>query len=805
MKASFLQRLGAVAALAGSLAVVNAANIVWVTDNTPEGFSGPVSGFPEANWLRLLTNNHRVQSFNPPNDPGLLTAEHIAALNTNDLIIIGRSINSAAFQGTLHPPQWNVEITKPIICINAYIVRNVRLGWCTGGTLPDGTPTPVTAVDLNDPATAFLFDTVTMNGNTTAYPYDEALGRNISQIVEGPVAGGRILATASYVDLGGTARTSPIIMEWPAGVAVRGGADVLGGYRLYISGGDREPNGGSVPQAGSEIYTPTGETLFMNAVELALAGGQVPGDPTWPVGFRQQPLSVTVNENEAVSFTAIVTGAPPKTLQWQRDDGAGGWTNIPLATGSYVAIPRVTPADNGAQFRLTVQNSFSGATSEVATLTVITDTTAPEVIGVNTPANFTNVIVRFSEKVVITDTLNFLSDNLLIRDMRVDASGSNVVLTVDPIQPGGVYALGVEGLNDLAATPNTLAATNLTVLAPVLSCGYIRGDYFQNVTTASVDDLIAHPKFPGNVDETIYYASFNSRSGYAETYGLRMWGWFVPPTNGNYTFYIRSDDHSRLYISSNEDPANKTIVAIQNGANVEYTNTAGGTPRFGTVQNMVGGQRYYMEALLREGTGGDYITVVAKAEGEPWPVSTVPATVNPIPGDWFCSYADPNGVAITITNQPQSVTAPPGTPATFTVGADIRPLNYRGYARYQWQKDGVDIPGATAATYSIAATTPADRGTYTCVIRVPTLTVTSEAATLDSLVTPTIGVPSLSGGVISFEVPTVAGPEYIIQYSDTLPALNWLPLTNAPGTGVPLLIYDTVTANPQRFYRVRVE
>jgi hypothetical protein len=284
-----------------------------------------------------------------------------------------------------------------------------------------------------------------------------------------------------------------------------------------------------------------------------------------------------------------------------------------------------------------------------------------------------------------------------------------------------------------------------------------------------------------------------------------MWGWFVPPTNGNYTFYIRSDDHSRLYVSSNDDPANKVIVAIQNGANVEYTNTAGGTPRFGTVQNLVAGQRYYMEALLREGTGGDYVTVVAKAEGEPWPDSTVPATVNPIPGDWFCSYADPNGVFITITNQPQSSTSQPPAAASFTVGADIRPVSYRASVRYQWQKDGVNIPGATGATYTIAATTAADRGSYQCVITVPTLSVTSQAATLGGLVEPVIGAPALNAGVISFEVPTVAGPEYRIQYSDVLPAVSWTELTNAPGTGAPLMIYDVVTGRVQRFYRVRVE
>jgi hypothetical protein len=35
---------------------------------------------------------------------------------------------------------------------------------------------------------------------------------------------------------------------------------------------------------------------------------------------------------------------------------------------------------------------------------------------------------------------------------------------------------------------------------------------------------------------------------------------------------------------------------------------------------------------------------------------------------------------------------------------------------YQWQKNGVNIPGATAAAYNIPSVSAADTGTYVCVI-----------------------------------------------------------------------------------------
>lgn len=54
-----------------------------------------------------------------------------------------------------------------------------------------------------------------------------------------------------------------------------------------------------------------------------------------------------------------------------------------------------------------------------------------------------------------------------------------------------------------------------------------------------------------------------------------------------------------------------------------------------------------------------------------------------------------------ITLSPQSQTIHLGDPATFTTAAD-------GASAYQWQRNGVDIPGATSTSYTLPATTMAD-------------------------------------------------------------------------------------------------
>jgi len=70
----------------------------------------------------------------------------------------------------------------------------------------------------------------------------------------------------------------------------------------------------------------------------------------------------------------------------------------------------------------------------------------------------------------------------------------------------------------------------------------------------------------------------------------------------------------------------------------------------------------------------------------------------------------PEYAAPTFTLQPVAQTVVLGNAATFTAAATGYPL-----PTLQWQKNGEDLPGVTGGTYTIAATTMSDAGTYTAV------------------------------------------------------------------------------------------
>jgi len=464
---------------------MRAASILWVSDAPPDiGFSGAQLELTDGGFVRLLQGaGHKVERYdNPESNATLLTPEEIARINTNDLIIIGRATASGQFQEG-QGDQWNTNIIKPLICMSPYLLRTLadtanRMGWFTGGNLPDSAvPTVVTAANPADPAVDFVLGGVEMVGNSTADPYDELLDRNTSHITDPVVPGGRVLLTATFPTEGNEAveATGNVIADFPAGTSVRSDLNVLAGYRMFFAGGSRE--GASAPNAiplytGRETLTPTGESIFLRAVELALRSGVPPtNNPAQPMVITRQPVNTTLGEGGSARFAVRTTGAAPRTLQWQRDTGDGvSFTNITGAQTTFSAsaytLSPVGRGDNGARFRVIASNANNSVTSTVVALTVVADTAAPVPVSAASVSGAT-IDINFDE--VIDNALGAFQDPA---NYRVNAGqpavtvatpradGKSVVLSLDaPV--GATFTVTVARLSDLRG--NAISATGVTV------------------------------------------------------------------------------------------------------------------------------------------------------------------------------------------------------------------------------------------------------------------------------------------------------------------------------------------------------
>ncbi len=262
-------------------------------------------------------------------------------------------------------------------------------------------------------------------------------------------------------------------------------------------------------------------------------------------------------------------------------------------------------------------------------------------------------------------------------------------------------------------------------------------EVFSGITGGTVFDLTNSLAFPdGATSSSVITGLFETASNVADNYGQRLRAVLVAPFDGNYTFYIASDDQSVLYLSTDENPANKRLIAAEPQWNSirDYTGTAQrtGATAFFPLMNpslpanrsdyafgnitLEAGERYYIEVLMKEGGGGDHVSVAWTVPG-----GGIPSV--PISASHFRAV---NAPPPTITQLPSSISVSIGEEAAFSITASgLAPLIY------QWLRNGVNIPGADGPSYTIPSVTPADGGTYSVKVQNPVGLVASQSVVLE--------------------------------------------------------------------------
>ena len=168
--------------------------------------------------------------------------------------------------------------------------------------------------------------------------------------------------------------------------------------------------------------------------------------------------------------------------------------------------------------------------------------------------------------------------------------------------------------------------------------GTILREYWQEVAGVGVVSIPVNTAPTGTDPLTDFRAPTNA----GENYGQRIRGYLCAPETGDYVFYLASNDHSVLYLSGNDDLANKQRIAFLNGAVAAGDWTASPTQQSAPI-NLVAGQRYYLEVLHKEGTGEDHLAVG-------WRLPSSPADATPvvIPGAVLSPFGAPPGARLSV-------------------------------------------------------------------------------------------------------------------------------------------------------------
>ncbi len=317
-------------------------------------------------------------------------------------------------------------------------------------------------------------------------------------------------------------------------------------------------------------------------------------------------------------------------------------------------------------------------------------------------------------------------------------------------------------------------------------------EFWLGLPGSTVSDLTSAPAFPNAPSGRTFPTLFEAPSSFDENYGTRMRGYVKAPTTGNYRFWIAGDDNCELWLSTDENPGSRRLVARvltwTNSRVWEEPRDGNNLAQKSAAIPLVAGRKYYIEALHKEGGGGDCLAV-----GWQLPSGVLE---RPIPGsrlEAFQLSQDPP----TIRTQPADATVYEGQEARFSVAAvGLEPL------AFQWMRDGVPLPIEQSGTLILTAPRLQDSGSsFSCVITNPKGATNTRSAALivRAEVTPpalaTVApVPGATVRMLSQLEVTFTEPVSGVDAADLL--INGVAATNVTGAAAGPYLFQFQPAVP---------
>lgn len=207
------------------------------------------------------------------------------------------------------------------------------------------------------------------------------------------------------------------------------------------------------------------------------------------------------------------------------------------------------------------------------------------------------------------------------------AHAAEIPFTIE-ITPTGSYSMDVKLINESSESINgltfsiegtgkkfgSISSGSLTRDASVLEPKYLTEssewgvvrEVWYGIGGMAVTDLTLNNRYPNYPDyRQIIAGSFAAPPNTADNYGQRMHAYLRAPRTGSYVFWIASDDFGELYLERDGSLQRIAHVPGYTGVN-EWNKYA---EQKSVAINLVEGNYYYIRALMKEGGGGDNLSV----------------------------------------------------------------------------------------------------------------------------------------------------------------------------------------------------
>src|ERR1043166_2574010 len=301
--------------------------------------------------------------------------------------------------------------------------------------------------------------------------------------------------TYNLTDAGGNSTTGGP----NGGAGAIGTPEITQGHRVYYNLGGAAGNWVSLGDRGANYLT--NQSITITVSNLSWLGGTtnyllfvdvnnqtnndainqidnfaitnvVGGVITCP-GITNQPQNVSIQQCPGGTATSSISATGTiQSVQWYKSNSVAGFQAISGANSVAYTTPAVTASDDGSLFRAVVSNPNCSATSAVAKLTFVADTTPPRIVTA-VAETLTTFAVIFSERIATnTDPIdvagNFtLTDTntgnpVTINTAQYFTNSMGILLTTDPRDPTHGYSVNIADLSiSDSCAGNAMGETNV--------------------------------------------------------------------------------------------------------------------------------------------------------------------------------------------------------------------------------------------------------------------------------------------------------------------------------------------------------
>lgn len=328
--------------------------------------------------------------------------------------------------------------------------------------------------------------------------------------------------------------------------------------------------------------------------------------PVTGITLNPADLNLLINTTSQLTATIFPANATNQQIIWSSSNNSVASVDcygMVTGTGSGEAIITSTTSDGG----------FSANCFVITTVPVTGITVTPEAATLDV-----NDIYQLTGSILPSNASN---QNYL---------WSSANSTIATVSSNGLVTAHTSGTVKIIATTTDGGFSDscqVTVNSTCSAEGIITFEKWDNISGNTIPDLTGNINYPNNPTYTSNMTQFEIPYNVGDNYGVKVSGYICAPLTGSYRFWIAGDDNVELWLSSDNNEANKIKIAYHTG----YTRSRQWN-KYSTQKsvyfNLVQGNSYYIEALMKHGTGTDNLAVGWLKPGQ---TGTSPSEV--IPGN----------------------------------------------------------------------------------------------------------------------------------------------------------------------------